>query len=139
MPLSLSPTNPRPSPESEDISFVLKIYTCIQIFSNTKWKQNTHGVLQLAFFISEYIMKSFHNYEKEKVKVFVAQLSLTLCNPMDCSQPSSSIHGDSPGRNTGVGCHSFLQGIFPSQGLNPDLLHCRWILYCLSQPGSPRF
>ena len=40
---------------------------------------------------------------------------------------------DSLGKNTGVGCHSFLQGIFPTQGSNPcllHLLHCRWILYC---------
>ena len=36
---------------------------------------------------------------------------LTLCNPMDCSPPGSSVHGDSPGKNTGVGCHFLLQGI----------------------------
>ena len=36
---------------------------------------------------------------------------------------------DSPGRSTGVGCHFLLQGIFPTQGLNPGLLHCRQILY----------
>ena len=45
---------------------------------------------------------------------------------------------DSPGQNTGVGSLSFLQGIFPTQGLNPGLLHCRWILYQLSHQGSPR-
>ena len=39
---------------------------------------------------------------------------------------------DSPGHNTGVGSHSLLQGIFPNQGSNPGLLHCRWILYQLS-------
>ena len=39
---------------------------------------------------------------------------------------------DSPGKNTGVGCHSLLQGIFPTQGSNPGLPHCRWILYHLS-------
>ena len=38
---------------------------------------------------------------------------------MDCSLPGSSVHGDSPGKNTGVGCHALLQGIFPTQGLNP--------------------
>ena len=58
------------------------------------------------------------------------QLCLTLCDPMDCSPPGSSVHGDSPGENTGVGCYAFLQGIFPTQGLNPRLLLCRWILYC---------
>ena len=45
---------------------------------------------------------------------------------------------DSPGQNTGVGSLSLLQGIFPTQGLNPSLLHCRQILYCLTHQGSPR-
>ena len=43
----------------------------------------------------------------------------------------------SPSRNTGVGCHFFLQGIFPIQGPNPGLLHCSQILYPLSHQGSP--
>ena len=45
---------------------------------------------------------------------------------------------NSPGKNSGVGCHALLQGIFPTQGSNTGLLHCRQILYCLSHPGSPR-
>ena len=44
---------------------------------------------------------------------------------------------DSPGKNTGVGCHALLQGIFSTQGLNLCLLHCRQILYPLSHLGSP--
>ena len=44
---------------------------------------------------------------------------------------------DFPGKNTGVGCHFSLQRIFPTQGSNPHLLHCRWILYPLSHRGSP--
>ena len=39
----------------------------------------------------------------------------TLCDPMDYSPPGSSVHGDSPGKNTGVGCHVLLQGISPNQ------------------------
>ena len=70
------------------------------------------------------------------VKVSVAQSCPTLCDRMDCSSPGFSVHGDSPGKNTGVGCQSFLQEISLAQGLNPDLLHCRWILYCLSRQGS---
>ena len=88
------------------------------------------------------------------------QLCLTLCDPKDCSSPDSSVHGDSPGKNTEVGCHflfqkslrphglysswnshevgslSLLQGIVPTQGSNPGLPHCRWILYQLSHKGS---
>ena len=58
-----------------------------------------------------------------------------LCDPMDCSPPGSSVHGDSPGKNTGVGCHAFLQGIFPTPGSNSGLPHCRPILYHLSHKG----
>ena len=57
---------------------------------------------------------------------------------MDCSPPGSSVHGDSLGKNTGVGCHALLQGIFPTQGSNPGLPHCRRIPYQLSHQGSPR-
>ena len=53
---------------------------------------------------------------------------------MDCSLPGSSVHGIF---QAGVlECHVFLQGIFLTQGLNLGLLHCRQILYCLSQQGS---
>ena len=44
---------------------------------------------------------------------------------------------NSPGKNTGVGCHFLLQEIFLTQGLSPGLLHCRWICYHLSHQGSP--
>ena len=64
-----------------------------------------------------------------KVKVLVVLLCLTLCNPMDCSL----CPWNSPGKNAGVGCHSFFQGIFPTLGLNLGFLNCRQILYCLSQ------
>ena len=68
----------------------------------------------------------------------VAQWCPTLCNPMDCSPPGSSVLGDSPSKHTGVDCHALLQGIFPTQGSNPNLPHCRQILYWLSHQGSPR-
>jgi len=45
---------------------------------------------------------------------------------------------NSPGQNTRVGSLSLLLGIFPTQGLNPGLPHCRQILYQLSHEGSPR-
>ena len=66
----------------------------------------------------------------------VAQPCQTLCDPMVCSLRGSSIPWDFPGKNTGVGCHFLLQGIFPTQGLNPDLPHCRQMLYTLSHQGS---
>ena len=62
-----------------------------------------------------------------KVKVKVTQSCPTLCDTMDYR-----------GQNTGVGSLSLLQGIFPTQGSNPGLLYCRWILYQLSHQASPR-
>ena len=56
---------------------------------------------------------------------------------MDCSPPGSSVHGDSPGKNTGVGCHFLLQGIFPNQGWNSCLLHRQTDSLPLSLRGSP--
>ena len=67
--------------------------------------------------------------------VLVTQLCPTFCSPMDCSLPGSSIHGDSPGKNTGVCCYALFQGIFPTQEWNPGLLLCRRILYRL--PSEP--
>ena len=58
-----------------------------------------------------------------------AQSCLILCDPMNCSPPGSSVHGDFPGKNTELGCHSLIQGIFSTQGLNLGLPHCRQILY----------
>ena len=67
---------------------------------------------------------------------FVAQSCPTSRDPMDCSPPGSSVRGDSPGKNTGVGNHFLFQGIFPTQGSNPGLLHCRQILCHLSHQRS---
>ena len=67
-----------------------------------------------------------------KVKVLVTQSCQTLCaDPMNCSLPGSSVHGDSLGKSTGVGSHALLQGTFPTQGSNPALQ----ILYHLSHQG----
>ena len=71
---------------------------------------------------------------------FVAQSCLTLCNPMDCNLPCSSVHGIFSGKNAGVACHFLLQGIYLTQESNLHLLRCiscRWILYLRSHWGSP--
>ena len=63
----------------------------------------------------------------------VTQLCPTLCDPMGyilCPW-------DFPGNSLGVDCHFLLQGIFPTQGTNLGLPHCRQMLYCLSHQGSP--
>ena len=73
------------------------------------------------------------------VLIRVTQVQL-FCNPMHCSPPGSSVHGDSPGKNTGVGCHALPQGIFQTQGSNPGLLHLlHWQVGSLPPvlPGKP--
>ena len=68
-----------------------------------------------------------------EVYVLVTQSYLTLCDPIDCSPPGSSVHGILD-MNTGVDYHALLQGIFPTQALNPRLLLGRQILYhCVMQ------
>ena len=65
-----------------------------------------------------------------------AQSYPTLCHPIACSLSDSSVHGDSPGKDTAVGCHALLKGICQTQGSNPDLPHCRWILLLSEPPGK---
>ena len=60
------------------------------------------------------------------------------CSAVSHCLQSHGLYRNSPGQNTGVGSLSLLQGIFPIQGLNPGLPHCRWFLYQLSHKGSPR-
>ena len=68
---------------------------------------------------------------------YVLVTQSTLCHPVDCSLPGSSVHGIlQASKNTGVGGHFLLHGIFLTQGSNPGLLHCRQMLYRLSHQGS---
>ena len=78
-------------------------------------------VLQLVNTYTVHVLK--HCVVCVCVCVLVAQSCLTRCNLMDYSLPGNP--WDFPGKNTEVGCHSLLQGIFPSQGLMQGLLHCR--------------
>ena len=69
------------------------------------------------------------------------QMCLTLCNPMDCSPPGSSVHGISQARILEQVDHALLQGIFPTQGLNTRLLcllHWQTGSLPLAPPGKPK-
>ena len=68
----------------------------------------------------------------------VTQSCPALCNPMDCSPACSSEHRDSPGKNTGVGCHALLQGIFPTQGSNwePNKPNLRAVWHSVQQSSN---
>ena len=69
----------------------------------------------------------------------VGQTFLSLCNPMDYSLPGSSVHGDSPGKNTGGGGHALVQEIFPTQRLNPGFPHCGGCFTILATWEAPAF
>ena len=86
--------------------------------NNNSIDTNSEMILTVSFFLEYCISRS---------------VCPTLCDPMDSSPPD---YWDFPAKNTGVGCHFLLQGIFPTQGSNPDLPHCRRNLYHLSHQGS---
>ena len=86
----------------------------IQLFT-TPWTSAYQASLSMGFSRQEYWSGV------PLVSRKVLQLCLTLWDPMDCSPPGSSVHGYSPGKNTGVGCHVLLQEIL-TQGLNICLL-----------------
>ena len=94
--------------------FVVSISLILKIYFPHPWRSQC---LSEHFFVIS-----------QRVEVEVTQLCLTLCDPMDCPW-------NSPGQNTGVGSLFLLQGIFPTQGSNPGLSHCRQILYQLSRKG----
>ena len=73
---------------------------------------------------------------RREMLCLVAQWCPTMWDPMECSVAGTSVHGHSPGKDTGAGSHTFLQGIFPTQGSNTGLLHCKQILYHLRHQGT---
>ena len=106
----------------------------INIILSTSYVLN-HSILKIALEVGInycYPILRMRNVETdakaERRYVCVCVLSCSVvsdCDPMECSPPGSSVHGDSPGKNTGMGCHVLLQGIFPTQGSNLGLPHCR--------------
>ena len=102
------------------------------------WRATVHRVTQSWTWLSGLARSAC---KRHVCTVCCAMLSHSVTSnslrPMDCRPPSSSPWGSS-GKNTGVNWHALLQGIFPTQGSNPCLLHSRWTLYHLSHQGSPR-
>ena len=93
--------------------------------------EKLHKQLNITFV--EHLLPSTRFYMRCAWSLSRAQ----LCDPKDCSPPGSSVHGDSPGKNTGVGCHILFQGIFPTQWSNPVFPHCRQRLYHWGKKWQP--
>ena len=71
--------------------------------------------------------------------MLVTQLYLSHCDPMDCSPPAYSIHGDSPGKNPEVGCHALLQGNLLNPGIEPRSPALQVDSLPAELPGKPIF
>ena len=108
------------------------IFPCLQFLNYRIWVTHNKTFCIVLQGLNEL------NYTKYLEQYIVAWSCLTLWDSIDCTVPSFSVYGDVPGKNTGVGFHALLQGIFPTQGSNPGLLYCRQILYHLSHQGNPR-
>ena len=94
--------------------------------SRTHWVTFTHMILKRSSQLISDVLIQFYLY--------LASIMPDSLWPHGLYSPWNS-----PGQNTGVGSRSLLQGIFPAQGSNPGLWHCRRILYQLSHQGSPIF
>ena len=95
----------------------------------------TSPALVVGFFTTSATWEA-HIYICVYIHMLVAQSCLTLCNPMDCSPPGSSVHEIFQARILEWVAISFSRGIFPTQGSNPGFLHCMQILLQLSYNGS---
>ena len=126
-------------------------FTFASITSSSHRKQNlSYGCYQCRFFVvgkNTYVEKAFlvskHfalvSYCFSKNVCMMSSLVVSDSVPPYGLQPIQlSCAWDSPGKNTGVGCHALLQGIFPTHGLNLGFLHCRQILYHLSHQEAQR-
>ena len=99
---------------------------CTVVMHKKLLRKEIQNYAKVIYYIIKlkYIFIKVHEYICTCVCVCVESHSLcpTLCDPKDCSLPGSSVHWDSLGKNTWVGCRALLHGIFPTQGLNPCLL-----------------
>ena len=100
--------------------------------------QNIYFFNKTRFSYSNLCASFFESLSKQPCCCLVTKSCLTLCNPMDCSLPGSSVRGISQARILEWVVMSPSRGIFPTQRSNPGLLRWRWILYCLSHQESPR-
>ena len=89
----------------EKYHFACVFLGCRLFFYHFKmYRHVCYSVFKLFIrYVHAYVLSPFQSYP-------------TLCHAMDCSLPGFCVQGDSPGKNTGVGCHALLQGIFPRQG-----------------------
>ena len=89
------------------------VYGVAQSQTRLKRLSSSILILMITVHIFTYIYIYIHIYIRSAVLSHSVMSS--FCNPMDCSPPCSSVHGNFPGRNTRMGCYALLQAIFPTQ------------------------
>ena len=147
--LLLHPTPSTPIPQPALLTLFLSCISTCYIFTCLYWLSSVLSLptLECKIYKSKDIVcfvTTIHATFTPEQSVCVCAKSLqscpTLCDPMDCSPPGSSVHGVSLGKNIGAGCHALLQGIFPTQGSNSSLLcllHWQECSLPLAPPGKP--
>ena len=119
----------------------MRMFRAELFVTTSKWWQRCPAVIWYTFVQlykkALYVCTLCTEHTLCAVLCLVTQLCPNRCNPMDWSLLGSSVHGDSPGKNTGVGFHALLQGIFPTQGSNVGLPNYRHLLYQLSHQKNP--
>ena len=105
------------------------------VMDREAWWSAVHGVAKSQTRLSDWTELNQCQDPMYLMKVLVTQSCPTLCKPMVCNLPGSSVHGILQSRILEY-CHSLLQEFFPTQGLNLGLLHSRQILHHLSHQGS---
>ena len=109
-------------------------------FSMIQWMLAIWSLVPLPFLKPAWISGSSRFAYYWSLAWTILSITLLACEMSaieSCSVVSNTLGENSPGKNTGMGSLSFIQGIFQIQELNQGLLHCRQILYQLSYQGSP--
>ena len=91
-----------------------------------------------TLFYTSFCIKNIMKQKIVTLQLFSCLAVFDSLRPLGLQSSRLLCPWDSPGKKTGVGCHALLRGIFPTQGSNPGLPHCRGILYQLSHQRSPR-
>ena len=117
---------------------IFLVHVNLPVYMDTGCKSEIDRAKSRIFLLKNILtyiwLKNMNKIKVERVLCLVVQSCPTLCDPVDCSPQGSLSMGILQERI--LECHTLLQGIFPTQGLNPGLPHCRQIVYRLSHLES---